>query len=321
MLLSVIVPVYNVEQYIRPCIESVFKQDLNENDFELILVNDGTKDHSIEMIEDIILQHDNISVIDQENQGLSAARNTGMKHASGDYVLFVDSDDLLIDNTLKPLLDCTMNSSVDMVMGNFIKMTNGQIENLVSFPSSDKEMLCMSGKEAFIHFFNPRECYVWRTLYRRDFLFDNQIKYISGIFFEDIPFTTECYLKADRCISLPTHFYIYRQHPNSIVSTINKKKLLDFNLIIEHLWHFRTMEVLSENELNKLSDVVFSTFSIEMWYLLHGRGTYSFRKEIIEDLKTRVPNLSFNNGIKQLLFSKIFRWMPYTYLWVRHLCL
>lgn len=321
MLLSVIVPIYNVEQYIRPCIESVFKQDLNENDFELILVNDGTKDRSIERIEDLILQHDNISVIDQENQGLSAARNTGLKHACGDYVLFVDSDDLLIDNTLKPLLDCAVSSSVDMVIGEFIKMTDEQINDPVSLSSSGKEMTHMSGKEAFLHFLNPRECYVWRTLYRRIFLFNNQIQFIPGIFFEDIPFTTECYIKAEKCISLPIPFYIYRQHPNSIVSTINKKKLLDFNVVIEHLWLFRIMENLSEVELKKLSDIIFSTFSVEMWYLLHRRETYSYRKDIVEDLKMRVPNLSFYNGVKQFLISFLFRWIPYTYLWVRFLCL
>lgn len=119
MQLSIVVPVYNVEQYIRSCIESIYRQELDENDFEVILVNDGTQDNSFVIIEDIISNHTNITVIEQRNQGLSVARNTGLQHAKGEYVLFVDSDDLLIESTLKPLLDGACNSSVDMAMGNF----------------------------------------------------------------------------------------------------------------------------------------------------------------------------------------------------------
>ena len=94
--LSIIVPVYNVEKYVRPCIESIFKQGLDDADFELIIVNDGTKDHSMEMIADIIQQHNNITVIHQENQSLSVARNNGIAAAKGEYILMPDSDDLLI---------------------------------------------------------------------------------------------------------------------------------------------------------------------------------------------------------------------------------
>jgi glycosyltransferase involved in cell wall biosynthesis len=317
MQLSVIVPVYNVEQYIRPCVESIFKQDLNEDDFEVILVNDGTKDNSFKRIKDLVTLHPNIKVVEQSNQGLSAARNAGLKYAGGEYVLFVDSDDLLIDKTLKPVLDCAVSSSVDMIMGSFIKMSGEQIDTFVLPPSSDMEMFHMSGKEAFIYFYNPKESYVWRTLYRRDFLLDNHIRFIPGVFFEDILFTTECYIKADKCISSPIPFYIYRQHPNSIVSTINRKKLLDFNIVIEKLWLFRITANLTEVEQKKLSDVIFSTFSIEMWYLLHGKDLYGFRKDIVEDLKMRVPNLGFYNGFKQFLISVLFRWIPYTYLRVR----
>ena len=103
--LSIIVPVYNVEKYIRPCIESVFNQGLDDNCFEVIIVNDGTTDNSMEMITDIIRQHNNVTIINQENQGLSVARNNGIAIAKGQYILMPDSDDLLIDNSLKPLLE------------------------------------------------------------------------------------------------------------------------------------------------------------------------------------------------------------------------
>lgn len=317
MWLSIIVPVYNVEQYIRPCLESILRQKLDAADYEIIIVNDGTRDGSMEMINDIIQQHGNIIVINQENQGLSMARNAGLKHAGGKYILFVDSDDLLLNDTLKPILDCTKDSSVDMVMGGFLKLTDQQINNDVPVLGFVKEPVEMSGEEAFIRFFNPRECYVWRTLFRKDFLIANHIRFLPGIYFEDIPFTTECYLKANRCVSLSIPFYIYRQRPNSIVSSVNKNKIKDYNIVIEYLWNLKNRLDLTDNKLEKLSDTIFMTFSLEMWYLTTERGLYCYRNEIIKDLKNRVPNLSFQNGIKQIIVSCLFKYIPYSYLWLR----
>ena len=98
--LSIIVPFYNVEQYIRPFFESVFRQGLQDDIYEMIVVNDGSTDHSMEQVADLFSQHNNITVISQQNQGQSVARNNALKRAVGEYVLFLDSDDLLIDNTL-----------------------------------------------------------------------------------------------------------------------------------------------------------------------------------------------------------------------------
>ena len=91
MDLSIIVPVYNVEKYVRACLESIFRQGLDEDRFEVIIVNDGTRDRSMEMIADIIGQHKNITVINQENQGLSVDRNNGVKAAKGDYIIMPES--------------------------------------------------------------------------------------------------------------------------------------------------------------------------------------------------------------------------------------
>ena len=91
--LSIIFPVYNVEKYVRSSLESIFRQGLDETDFEVIIVNDGTKDHSMEVITDIIEAHQNIRVINQENLSLSVARNNGIAAAQGEYILFLDSDD------------------------------------------------------------------------------------------------------------------------------------------------------------------------------------------------------------------------------------
>ena len=103
--LSIIVPVYNVEQYIRPCFESIFHQGLDDSCYEVIIIDDGSKDNSMEVIQDFISIHSNIIVVHQENQGLSVVRNNGIALAKGEYIFMPDSDDLLIYNSLPFLLE------------------------------------------------------------------------------------------------------------------------------------------------------------------------------------------------------------------------
>ena len=98
--LSIIFPVHNVEKYVRSSLESIFQQGLDEADFEINIVNDGSKDQSMDVIQDIINEHSNISVINQENLSFSVARNNGIAKAKGEYIIMQDSDDLPIDNSL-----------------------------------------------------------------------------------------------------------------------------------------------------------------------------------------------------------------------------
>lgn len=105
MLVSIIIPVYNVEQYIEQCLSSIYAQDISEDIFEVIAVNDGTPDNSMSIVKTIASQHKNLVIINQENQGLSVARNTGLDHAKGEYIWFVDSDDWLTKDSLSIVLD------------------------------------------------------------------------------------------------------------------------------------------------------------------------------------------------------------------------
>ena len=317
--LSIIIPVYNVENYIRACLLSVFRQNLEEDSFEVVVVDDGSEDASIERIKDIIDQHSNITVVSQINQGLSAARNTGLKNAIGRYVLFLDSDDLLVDGCLSELLISADNYSVDLLIADFVKLSDQEIGDTSRLNNHSCQPLVLNGREAFVHYLNPSQCYVWRTLYRKSFLENNNLIFIPGIYFEDIPFTIECYLKIEKALVYPLKFYIYRQHPNSIVSSVNKKKLLDFNQVLAYLSSLKTSAKLTMKENSKFSDVLFSTFSIEMWYLIHVKGMFVYRKEIVKDLKKRAPNLCFYNGYKQKIVSILYRYIPYVYLWTRFL--
>lgn len=318
--LSIIVPVYNVEKYIFKCIDSLYHQGLADDCFEVIIVNDGTKDMSMEIVSSFTNQHSNIKIISQENQGLSVARNNGLAHAEGDYILFVDSDDFLVDNSLAIILRNALDSSADILIADYLKLTDEEIEQFVPVSNIGKyKTSVMKGRDAFLNVFNPSECYIWRTLYRYGFLEKEHIFFIPNMYFEDILFTTECYLKVKKAVLFPLPFYVYRQHNNSIVSSINKKKLLDFNVIIQRLWGLLFSERFPKVEHDKMIDTVFTTFSIEMWYLSHEKTVFPYRKTIIEDLKRKVPDLFFGNGLKQMLISILYRYIPYFYLWLRSL--
>ena len=316
MKLSIIIPVYNVEQYIRSCVESIYRQELKEADFEVILVNDGTQDHSFEVINDIISTHTNIVVLEQENQGLSVARNMGLAYASGQYVLFVDSDDILIDQTLSQLCSMLDSSPVDMLIAGFVRMNNQEIASFSGIASTDYVIERRQASDIFLHTFK-HECFIWRTIYRKLFLVGNNIKFIPGIYFEDIPFTIECYLKANKCIYTSLDFYIYRQRENSVVSSINLKKILDINTVLSHLWKMKQNPSLPKEVQRQLMNTIFSTFSVSIWYISHSNDLYEQRQILVADLKQKVPDICFTNGFKQKMVSFMFNLFPCTYIKMR----
>ena len=316
--LSFIIPVYNVEKYIRDCILSIYDQNLLDEDFEVILVNDGTKDNSFEVIQDILTQHDNIIRVDQDNQGLSVARNTGIRNAKGDYVLFVDSDDLLVRESVGPLLLVANASYADLVVADFLKLSDEEIRN---YKKEEKDKYASSvsktGFELFLDDLDPSQNYVWRTMYRREFLLQNKLSFIPGICYEDIPFTPECYLKAHVCVRVNLILYLYRMRPSSITSNMDKNKAMDLNKAIERIWELKNMKGLNSEIRRRLMDNLFSTFSFELWCISHNDNVFMYKKEIIADLNKRVPDLWFKNNLKQLIVSLLFRMMPELYLRLR----
>ena len=319
MDLSIIVPFYNVEKYIRSCIESMFRQGLGEECFEVIAINDGSTDNSIQAIEDLLNVHRNIRIINSNKQGVSVARNTGIEKALGTYILFVDSDDMLIDDTLSALLQEALKSRPDMLVADYIKMNQQQIENR-NVLSSDCTFLPTTGTQLFLHQLNPRACYIWNKLYRREFLNKIHLRFTPGIYFEDIPFTTACYLNAGTCIKSTCIFYIYRQRASSICSTIDIKKIYDLNTVLALLEDIiRTKPDLQDCQRRQVTEIMFATFSIALWYTVSDLQLYEHRKEIIKDLRGKVPNLFFSNTSKQRMVSIVFRVMPCTYLSVRRL--
>ncbi len=316
--LSIIVPVYNVEKYVRPCIESIFYQGLDDRCFEVIIVNDGSTDNSMGMITDIVKQHNNITIINQENQGLSTARNNGIAIAKGKYILMLDSDDLLIKNSLKPILEKTLESEADLVVADFLVMTDNDIKNIRDIPQKDFSVKEKTGEQLFLEDHSPYECFVWRTLYKRDFLITNQITFIPKIRFQDIPYTYECYLKAKKCLRVTWLLTIYRKWSGASTATFPVERAMDFSKAIAkvwELWSFQSTPAIRE----KIQDNMFVHFSVMTCNICHCIHNESERLCVIDFLKKQIPTLVFRNGLKQKIVTFLYKYAPHTYIRLRYL--
>lgn len=318
--LSIIVPVYNVEKYVRSCIESIYRQGLEEEDFEVIIINDGTKDHSMEVIQDLVSQHQNITIVHQENQGLSVVRNNGIARAKGDYILMPDSDDLLIDNSLPKLLEAALQSRADLIVADFIKMDDEDIKQAEGvFPQRNEfQYKEKTGEQLFLEDLNPHHCYVWRTLYRREFLLDNNIKFFPGIYIQDVPFTHECYLKAKKCLRTSWLLNIYRLGHESATFCFNMRKEKNFCTAIAKTWELTQMHGLTSEIKNRLQNNVYTSFSVMLCSTSHAIKSASERVEIIDYLRQIAPDLKFNNDFKQRMATFMYRNMPHTYIHLRY---
>ena len=316
MDLSIIVPVYNVEKYVRSCIESIYKQGLDEECFEVIIVNDGTPDRSIEMITDIIAAHQNIAVINQENQGLSVARNNGIKAAKGEYILMPDSDDLLIGDSLKPLLEKALETKVDLVVADFLTMTDEEIDDFYKkeFKQPEPQFKKVVGEQIYLELLNPHQCFVWRTLYRREFLVTENLISYPGLRFQDIPFTHECYLKASNCIRTNILLNIYRKWPGSSTNAYKFENSRHFISAIALTWQLRQIEGLSSDLLYKLEENVYISFRSMIYDTLYGIKDKKERYVLMNYINFQAPDLNFTHSIQQRIITFMVKRMPHFFI-------
>lgn len=218
---SIIVPVYNVEKYIKKCLDSIFAQTLK--DFEVIVINDGTKDKSIELIKNY-----DVKIINQKNQGLSAARNRGVKESRGEYLLFLDSDDYLEKDTLKELNESFKNNP-DIVRFQIREVyEDGKVITYQEIPFNNK-----NGVEAFklftkYHFVENAWCYA----IKRKYYLKEKFSFKVGTYHEDFGLIPLVILKANIVNSIPYIGYNYVQRQGSIMNlkdySKTEKKVDDF---------------------------------------------------------------------------------------------
>ena len=233
MKLSIIVPVYNVEKYIKTCLTSCFCQNLPAEEFEVIVVNDGTPDNSMMYVEEMAKQHSNIVIVSQTNAGLSAARNKGMSIAKGEYVWFVDSDDWIKNNCLKEIYNICKNEDLDIL---YIGSIRVKIDNSMRRDFSYDLNSIYSGKDC-LKFDKIMPCAQY-AIYKKSFLNNNNLSFYVGIYHEDFEFTYRAIYFANRVKFVDEIYYYHFLSPNSIVRSINPKKSFDLITVCESLSRF-----------------------------------------------------------------------------------
>ena len=243
ILISVIVPVYNVDNYLRKCIDSLIVQTLK--DIEIILVNDGSTDESIDICEEYKLKDNRIKVIHKENGGLSDARNKGIDIAKGKYISFVDSDDWINPQMLEKLYILASKYEADIVQGDYIKaydediIVNNMSENIIKYNAEQILDELYSGNYT-------KNIVVWNKIYKRELF--NDIRFPKGKLHEDEFTTYKILHKANLIIDSNIPIYYYRQREGSIMNSDFNIKRLD---LLEALKERK--EYFIQNGLGKLS--------------------------------------------------------------------
>lgn len=224
--ISIIVPIYNVEKYLRDCIETIINQTYKE--IEIILVNDGSTDTSLEICNEYAEKNDKIKIVNKKNGGLSDARNVGLEHATGKYIMFVDSDDYLALNSCEVLYNAIKDTEFEYVTANFA-FTNNDGTPWKKPMFSDKFQNTLLDIGDYKKSFYLVNSTVWNKIFRKEFIDKNDLKFEVGLLAEDAVFTTQAFLKAKTTYYIKDIVYYYRQR-----ETKKENASISFNCSVEY---------------------------------------------------------------------------------------
>lgn len=293
--LSIVIPVYNVEEYLKECLESVYSLNIKK---EIILVDDSSPDNSWKIIEEYKGKYpEETVVIKQKNTGVSGARNNGLEIAAGEYIIFIDSDDFIKTKEFEKIFYETYEDKLDIGIGNgnyYYK--NGDTK---PFNRSDKikTNIIFPGKEYFklaVETGSHRD-EVWDDIYRREFLIKNNLKFKKGLCHEDMIFSIQALIRAEKVKYIDCNYYMYRQRENSIMTNLNEKTesckmyiakelLKKENIEIKGLGHYlldRLWEVYKRNKATNFQVIVSllkygKPFTLKQYFRILRMLVYSF---------------------------------------------
>ena len=264
--ISIIIPVYNSENTINRCIDSLLKQTYKN--FEIIVINDGSTDKTLKIINDYQKKHNNIFVYSQKNSGAGEARNNGLKKAKGKYVTFVDSDDTLCEFALENMTK-HLNDDTDIVVSGFKKIDSN---NNILF-----EMIPENNYWTELKF----TATVFK-LYKKSFLTRNMIKYPKFEIFEDLCFSLSSYTKTNNIAINNNSDYIIHKNSHSITSTLNNKPCKD---CIDALKFVNNLSNISKYDNKVLQFFYMKTLILNIIIQLDGHCLNQLNKIYVQDYK------------------------------------
>lgn len=312
MLVSIIIPIYNVEKYVKRCLLSVLEQSYNN--IEVILVNDCTPDESMSNVNDLLLlrpEEKRVVIVNHsENQGLSVARNTGIEIAKGDYLYFLDSDDEITDDCIESLLEKF--EGEDLIVGAFLKGDGSEYFN-------NKESKFEG--EAVLDAYLTGKIYdmACNKLVKKDFIIKNELYFKPKLIHEDILWTYQCCMLAQSIRVLEKYTYIYYILEGSLNTHFTQRNLKSLEEIYNHI----KIDVIARN---KDKNILINTFLMNFVIGIKIRAvrssiiTYSdFNKIILEPIEFRYQNFKLKlkyfllkspNSIQYFLIMLFNRVLP-----------
>ena len=286
ILLSVIIPCYNCEDYIYDCIQSVYQQI--DDSVEVIIVNDGSTDDSLRIINAFITEtkKNSFTVISQENQGLSAARNTGIKLAIGSYIALLDGDDLWDETfwkTIKPIVE---DRPVDIIEFNANRFYNGDKDSrdLVSIVD-DNTFIEVKTLHDLSHVFKKSQWFAWARVYKRELF--SSICFPTGMRYEDIATVPLLYHSAKNIISIKDELILYRVREGSITSSLIPGDIDDLIKVMSILNKISTEN--SPHGLAIIKPSMIMTFKLMKRISTHIHGYCFFNDQQIIKIKAIIP--------------------------------
>ena len=291
--ISVIIPVYNGEKYIRKCLDSVINQTKKE--IEIVVVNDGSTDNTESIIKEY--KDKRITYFKNNNHGIGYSRNFGVSKSSGKYIMFLDSDDYIDKDECKLLYEKCLEDDLDISICDFYKVYNNDLieVNLGDFKSSSLK----DNPDIITEFLNP-----WGKLYNKKILTDNKIKFVENLKYEDAPFVIETFCNAKKIgkVNKPLHYYVI--HGNS-ETTVRDEKCFDILKIVDKIRKYTKDKEYLKDKIDKLTVRILTNYTIQQRMQKNKKIGMKFIDEAFSYLKKEVPDYKNNKYYENRGMKKI----------------
>lgn len=314
MDISVIIPVYNAEKFISKCLNSILQQKDSELSFEIIAINDGSKDNSLKILQEYSALYSNIKVVNSENKGAGSARNLGIQSAEGKYLWFIDADDYISEFSFKYLQDKVKQNKTDFIVFDY----NVVRENF----SSEVVNIFLDNFSLSDYFFNAKSLFLWKHLYRSELIKKNNLKFIEDIKnIEDFEYNIKFFMVAETIYYIKKPLYNYFENMASTSRDISKANLdkLAFDSQIVH----RAININLDkgNQKNIIVKDLLSRSIVGFFYSLFKFGyTYyqvktiydNYKEENLIPVKIKLKNRKFS--VFSFIVNKRYIYLPLTFI-------
>ncbi len=295
--LSIVVPMYNAGPYLEPCVRSLLDQDLEPPEYEILLVNDGSTDDTLQVAERLNARHPNIRIISQQNKGQGAARNLGFERSQGEFVWFVDADDIVARRCLGTLLRILQSHNLDLVTFDILRVLDRTVPEGFGFVADAPLERAESGVQYIAsHNYDNGP---WGYIIRAEYLRERNVRFVEGHWCEDGMFSLSAIAGARRVAKLPVQVYGYVLNPNSTTSSksrFHQRTMLgDFLYAVDYFDHFMEGTRQAMDEVPGFRKRVACRRDSYVFFLLirllRARLGYAYTKTIYKTLlaKGRIP--------------------------------